>query len=319
VRLARSAPLTTLVLSAAVLLPAGGASAVFPGQNGRIAYDNFVPESTKYCSSPAPPGTPCFSMHVVQSFRLAGRRGIPADYRLVYTCEENIKAPQPRSGCDEAGDPAYAPNGRRLAFVQRNLSTAAGPERDQLAIANDDGTGLLSLPRLTSADDQPAWSPSGASLVFRGKTGSNYDLYLVNADGSGLRRLTFSPAADSDPAWTGARGGWIAFQRGRNLFRIRPDGTRLRRLTRRGGAEPNWSPRGSRIAFTRRGNIHVMRRNGRRVRRLTRRGGTTPVWSPNGRRMLFRRAGSMYVMRSSGRAARPLVAELGRFDWARRP
>jgi TolB protein len=132
---------------------------------------------------------------------------------------------------------------------------------------------------------------------------------VVGANGTGLRRLTHAPARDSEPAWTGARGGWVAFRRGRNLFRIRPDGTGLRRLTRRGGIDPAWSPHGTRIAFTRRADVYVMRADGRRLHRLTRRGGTAPIWSPD-----------LWAMRSSGRGARALIAgdvTLGGFDWGR--
>src|ERR687895_2844660 len=94
-----------------------------------------------------------------------------------------------------------------------------------------------------------------------------------------------------------------------NLFVVRPDGSGLRRLTRRGGAEPAWAPDGKRIAFARGRNVYVMRADGSRLRRLTRRGGVTPVWSPDGKWLLFHRTGSyaggtdypgVYVMRLRG-------------------
>jgi Tol biopolymer transport system component len=77
-----------------------------------------------------------------------------------------------------------------------------------------------------------------------------------------------------------------------------------------------------------------MRADGSKVRRLTRKGGSAPVWSPDGKLMLFRPGRDPYqnylsVMSGNGRSARQLVPAPGHegwpsdspdnFDWARRP
>jgi Tol biopolymer transport system component len=317
--------LPVLAVSVVVLLAPTHGAASFPGANGRIAYDHD--ESSRYFGE----------LLQVKSFQL-GRPA--AGERTVYRCVNGGSVQEGSPPCLGAGDPAYAPDGRRLAFV---LSGGAGFDdsgqkpRGPLAIANDDGTGLRVLPQLTEEDGQPAWSPQGTSLVFRGKSGSNYDLYIVSADGSGLRRLTDHPAGDSDPVWTGRGGGRIAFTRTGNLFVVRPDGSGLRRLTVRGGAEPAWAPDGKRIAFARGRNVYVMRAGGSRLRRLTRKGGVTPVWSPDAKWLLFHRTGSyagglgrsgVYVMRARGGGLRrvlddPADVETDRriwdYDWGRRP
>jgi hypothetical protein len=320
--------LAVLAVSIGALLAPASVPAGFPGPNGRIAYD--LDESSRYFGEAVR----------VSSFEL-GRR--PSGERTIYRCENGfsggVLVREGSPPCLGAGDPAYAPDGRRLAFV---LSGAgfddSGPKpRGPLAIAADDGSGMQALPQLTEEDGQPAWSPHGTSLVFRGKSGSNYDLYTVNVDGSGLRRLTDHPAAESEPAWGGRGDGRIVFTRDGNLFSVHPDGTGLRRLTRRGGVEPAWAPNGKRIAFARGRNVWLMRADGGGLRRLTRKGGATPVWSPDGRSLLFHRTGSyaggqpspgVYVMRVRGGSLRRVLedfadAETDRrifdYDWGRRP
>ena len=307
VHLRRALPV--LAVSVVILLPPAHGAASFPGANGRIAYDHD--ESSRYFGE----------VLQVKSFELRRR---PTSERTVYRCVNGTFVREGSPPCLGAGDPAYAPDGRRLAFV---LSGGAGY----------DESGQKPRGQLTEEDGQPAWSPQGTSLVFRGKSGSNYDLYIVNADGSGLRRLTDHPAADSDPVWSSRGGGRIAFTRMGNLFAVRPDGSGLRRLTLRGGTEPAWAPDGRRIAFTRGYNVYVMRADGSRLRRLTRKGGVTPVWSPNGKWLLFHRTGSyaggtdypgVYVMRVRGGGLRRVLVDFADvetdrriwdYDWGRRP
>jgi TolB protein len=118
------------------------------------------------------------------------------------------------------------------------------------------------------------------------------------------------------------RKGKIAFVRVGVIYTINSDGSGLRRLTRGIKAEyPAWSPNGRTIAFSGACNIYVMRADGRRVRRLSRRPwrpgqlcATQPAWSPNGARIAFvkrtksaaRTYGGVYVMSAAGTAVRSL-------------
>ena len=54
-------------------------------------------------------------------------------------------------------------------------------------------------------------------------------------------------------------------------------------------------------------NIYVVRRTGHGLRRVTRRGGYNPVWSPDGRWIAFVRNGNLLVVRPNGEDARRLV------------
>jgi Tol biopolymer transport system component len=87
--------------------------------------------------------------------------------------------------------------------------------------------------------------------------------------------------------------GVIAFMCGANICAIGGNGRGLRVLAHaqdRNGLE--WSTDGSQVAFTRRSELWVMRADGSRQRRLTRTPAAfedvfNPVWAPNGRRIAF--------------------------------
>jgi Tol biopolymer transport system component len=128
----------------------------------------------------------------------------------------------------------------------------------------------------------------------------------------------------------GASGGRIAFTRNRSgredIYTVRPDGTDLRRITRRGGTEPSWSPDGSRLAFARNGGIWVVDADGGQPRRVIRRAANQPVWSPDGKRIAFVSAFTnpevwrIYTVGVDGRGLRVVTSTtrggpLGPIDW----
>jgi TolB protein len=124
------------------------------------------------------------------------------------------------------GAPDWSSTGR-IAFVRSNPRCTFG-------CPNVFVTRLGGTPRrLTYRGGlSPSWSPHGTKLAF-------------------VR--TVRRGVDKDP---------------RDVYLVRRDGSGLRRLTRRGGHSPAWSPDGRWIAFIRDGDIYVVRTNGRRLRRL---------------------------------------------------
>lgn len=141
----------------------------------------------------------------------------------------------------------------------------------------------------------PAYAPRGERLAFGAAASS--ELFVSRADGRGTRLVTDDGGA---PAWS-ADSSRLVIERDLAKGRNRASDTELhildlgsgsvRRLTRGGGVQPDWSSQGW-IAFTRldRGfvgkAIWMVRPDGRRPKRLTRNGYfDNPSWSPDGRRV----------------------------------
>jgi TolB protein len=249
------------------------AQAAFPGRTGLVAY--FQDEVGG------------LEDHGISSETLGGRnlRG-----PLGPNCAEGRPDPCPRH-------PAWSPDGRRIAFDLDG----------RLGIMDVDGSNvvMLSFPGIRAS--RPAWSPAGARLVFDGITaGSPPGLYVADADGSDLRRLVRGGQA------TWSARDVIAFVRDNRLFRIRPDGSGLRRLTSKPGQEPDWSPDARQLAFVRGGSIFRLVLGARvRPHRVTRRSGRGPVWTPDGRWILFSRGDSgfraIYRVRPAGTTLRTVT------------
>lgn len=224
--------------------------------------------------------------------------------------------------------PAWAPNGRRFAFVRG----------DRIWIASADGRRLALLPaKGPGADVQPSWSPDGTRLVFVHVARNRSSLQLIDLT-RGRRSQVVRPSLNFvyTPSWS-PDGRRIVFARLEDddttqLYSVRSDGRALTRLTRGGGShvEPSWSPQGDWIVFVRSdlgpAKLFLMRPDGRRTHALFPRtfDDVGPVWSPDGRGIAFARKSaltgdrSLFVVDLSTKAVRRLTSgtpSIARVDW----
>lgn len=167
-------------------------------------------------------------------------------------------------------------------------------------------------------DTYPSMSPDGSRLIFQSNRSGRQAIWTAGGDGSDPRLLFDGGTLGERPAspvWS-PDGTAIAFAMSpagaadpeeSEIYAMRPDGTRVRRLTAVPGddSHPHWSADGRRIYFnsaratpdlkadwTRQWiDIYSMAADGSDVRRHTdcRAVCTYPVPSPDGRRIVHRR------------------------------
>src|SRR6266446_9181973 len=199
------------------------------GEDGTVAGAGYGHAKV---TATAPGGkTAAADVYVVGEILVASSRANPPGKFQLYAIERSNLAQLTKLTPDttSASDPAFSPDGSRIAFVSQRDGNA------EIYIMNADGTGSTRITNDPQPDGRPAFSPDGQSLVFHSaRTAGKQQIWTVNLDGTGLTQLTrdsvnASPTVSPD-------GQTIAYVSQRNkdadIWLMARDGSNQRQFTR---------------------------------------------------------------------------------------
>jgi Tol biopolymer transport system component len=140
--------------------------------------------------------------------------------------------------------PSWSPDGQQIVFASRRYTDA-----DLFAVEVETGE-LTQLTKGELNEFDPAWSPEGKWIAYVTQIGDQGDVYVMHADGGNPINVTNSPYANEfQPTWT-SDGQWVVYvsytaaEGDHELYRMRPDGSTVTRLTddEYDNLAPSWRP-----------------------------------------------------------------------------
>jgi eukaryotic-like serine/threonine-protein kinase len=222
-------------------------------------------------------------------------------------------------------DPAFSPDGKRLALVVRS------PGEQQLAVLDRDRSVLMRLVSDRSLNAAPAWTPDGKGLIFDsvGSSQKKRGIYWVAADGSSPPQLLHEISLNSHV--TSVAGDYASVMVGdpvtsTDLWLLGLGGQHEMRPFKQTPAterQGNFSPDGRWMAYASnesgRSEIYVEPVPGPGGRwQISTDGGEQPRWARNGREIFYRNGTRMMSatvqIQPTFAAARPVELFDRKFD-----
>ena len=226
---------------------------------------------------------------------------------------------------DEEHDysPDVSPDGSRIVFTTFRYKTGwfGGKRTSEIATSALDGSEAHRLTNSAARDQNPVWSPAGASIAFI----SSGRLHTMRADGSRARNLTGALLATGDPPTWSGDGRYIAFTAWEKrvearslaiLYTVDRDGSAFHRVSETVcesplTSRPTWSPEGTQLAFAKKdgdtAGIYISDPDGSNLRLvLPDVEAVHLAWSPDGSEIAFAADGVISLVQPDGSGLRRL-------------
>jgi Tol biopolymer transport system component len=147
----------------------------------------------------------------------------------------------------EENEPAYSPNGKKIAFTSRRSGSM------EIWLCNSDGSHPEKLTSFEGPQTiRPRWSPDGQQIVFYSNAEGSQNIYVIGWDRRIPKQLAKNPSNDGNPSWS-ADGKWIYFQSDRTeeggVWKVPVDGGEAVPVLGVRGGGPIESPDGKFIYY----------------------------------------------------------------------
>lgn len=212
-------------------------------------------------------------------------------HHLIVADSDGEGAQSPLTSPQPIISPAWAPDGRQLAYVSFETGKP-------VVVVQDVSSGRRRVVAgFKGSNSAPAWSPDGRQLAVTLSREGGSQLYLMGADGDGVKRLTQSGAIDTEATWS-PDGASIYFVSDRGggpqIYRIAAGGGTPQRVTFSGAynISPALSPDGKWMAYVSQVSggyrVHLMDLASGAVKALTdTRDDESPSFAPNSRQVIY--------------------------------
>jgi len=223
--------------------------------------------------------------------RIAYVSKVGSRHTLIVADADGEGAQTPLTSAQPIISPAWAPDGRQLAYVSFETGKP-------VVVVQDVSTGRRRVvASFKGSNSAPAWSPDGRQLAVTLSREGGSQIHVMGVDGQDVRRLTQSAAIDTEAAWSpdGASLYFVSDRGGSpQIYRVAASGGPAQRVTFTGSynISPAISPDGRWLAYVsqvERGyRVHLMELATGQVRALSdTRDDESPSFAPNSRQVIY--------------------------------